>query len=87
MFEPSERLWQVWGLLLNVILPLLLSFWGLSFALGYGMSLQSLSSAALVTLQRQVQVLTPSTCECNLSWKRVFANDYIVVVVQSLSSV
>ena len=33
MFEPSEHLWWVWGLILNVILPLLPSGWGLSFAL------------------------------------------------------
>ena len=25
LFEPSEHLWQVWGLILNMILPLLLS--------------------------------------------------------------
>ena len=36
--EPSEHLWQVWGLILNAILPLLLSFWGFSFALGRGVS-------------------------------------------------
>ena len=34
LFEPSEHLWWVWGLILNVILPLLPSCWGLSFALG-----------------------------------------------------
>ena len=33
MFEPSEHLWRVWGLILNMILPLLLSCWGFSFAL------------------------------------------------------
>ena len=27
LFEPSEHLWWVWGLILNMILPLLLSFW------------------------------------------------------------
>ena len=36
--EPSERLWQVWGLLLNGISPLLPSYWGFSFALGCGVS-------------------------------------------------
>ena len=35
MFEPSE--W-VWGLILNMILPLLLSFLGFSFALGHGVA-------------------------------------------------
>ena len=33
LFEPSEHLWWVWGLILNIILPLLPSFWGFSFAL------------------------------------------------------
>ena len=33
--EPSEHLWWVWGLILNVILPLLPSCWGFSFALGW----------------------------------------------------
>ena len=36
LFEPSKCLWQVWGLILNVISPLLLSCWGFSFALGRG---------------------------------------------------
>ena len=31
--EPSEHLWQVWGLILNISLPLLPSCWGFSFAL------------------------------------------------------
>ena len=39
MFEPSEGLWQVWGLILNVISFLLLSCLGFSFALGCGVSL------------------------------------------------
>ena len=29
LFEPSEHLWWVWGLILNAILPLLQSCWGL----------------------------------------------------------
>ena len=45
MFEPFEHLWQVWGLILNVISPLLPSCWGFSFALGYGISPQSHSCA------------------------------------------
>ena len=36
LFEPPERLWQVWGLILNLILPLLLSCWSFSFSLGCG---------------------------------------------------
>ena len=38
LFETSEHLWWVWGLILNAILPLLLSYWGFSFALGCGVS-------------------------------------------------
>ena len=37
LFEPSEHLWQVWGLILNAILPLLPSCCG-TFALGYEIS-------------------------------------------------
>ena len=36
LFEPSETLWRLWGLILNAILPLLPSCWGFSFALGHG---------------------------------------------------
>ena len=39
LFEPSKHLWQVWGLILNAIFPLLPSCWGFSFALGCGVSL------------------------------------------------
>ena len=38
LLEPSERLWRLWGLILNSILPLLPSCWGFSFALGHGVS-------------------------------------------------
>ena len=38
LYEPSEHLWHVWCLILNTILPLLLTFGGFSFALGYGVS-------------------------------------------------
>ena len=38
LFEPSEHLWRVWGLILNVILSLLPSFGGFPFALGNGVS-------------------------------------------------
>ena len=51
LFEPSEHLWQVWGLILNAILPLLLFFWGFSFFLGRGVSPQSPSSGAQLPLQ------------------------------------
>ena len=38
LFESSEHLWQVWGLILNTILPLLPSCWGFSFVFGCGVS-------------------------------------------------
>ena len=44
--EPSEHLWQDWGLILNANLPLLLSCWGFSFALGCGVSPRGRSSKA-----------------------------------------
>ena len=34
LFEPFERLWHEWGLILKVNLPLLQSCWGFSFVLG-----------------------------------------------------
>ena len=34
LFEPSQHLWKVWDLILNMISPLLPSCWGFSFALG-----------------------------------------------------
>ena len=45
LFEPSERLWQEWSLILNAISPLLPSCWDFSFALGQGVSPHSCSSA------------------------------------------
>ena len=45
LFEPSERLGQEWGLILNVNLALLPSCWGFSFALGSGVSPHGHSSA------------------------------------------
>ena len=51
LFEPSERLWRVWGLILNVISPILPSCQGFSFALECGVSPQSHSSAAQPHLQ------------------------------------
>ena len=54
MFEPSEHLWQVWGLILNVILPLLPSCWGFSDSWTWSISSQSLqhhTAASRVLLQ------------------------------------
>ena len=52
LFEPSEHLWQEWGLILNINSPLLLSCWGFSFALGRGVSPRSCSSTTQPLLQR-----------------------------------
>ena len=38
LFEPSECLWRVWGLILNAVSPILLCCWGFSFVLGRGVS-------------------------------------------------
>ena len=38
LFAPSKHLWQVQGLILNTIVPLLLSYWCFLFALGCGAS-------------------------------------------------
>ena len=38
LYDPYKCLWQVWGLILNVISPLLPSCWGFSFALRCGVS-------------------------------------------------
>ena len=49
LFEPSEHLWQEWGLILNANLLLLPSCWGFSFALGRGVFPHSCSSAYHLT--------------------------------------
>ena len=51
MLEPSKHLWQVWGLIINVISPLLPSFWVFSFALGHEVYPQSHPSPARLPLQ------------------------------------
>ena len=45
LFKPSEHLWWVWSLILNVSSPLLPSCWGFSFALRHGISPQCHPSA------------------------------------------
>ena len=51
MFESSERLWQVWGLILNAISPLLPSCWGFSFLHGHGVFPHSHLSTTQLPLQ------------------------------------
>ena len=50
LFEPSEHLRRVWGLILNAVSPFVLSCWGFSFALGCGVSPQSGSHPASTIL-------------------------------------
>ena len=58
LFEPSEHLWWVWSLNLNMILPLLLSSWGFSFALGHGVSFLVRSNILFsVVVQQRVVIL------------------------------
>ena len=75
LFEPSERLWRVWDLILNVILPLLQSCWGFSFALGQRVSsLVGSNILLLMVVQQRVVVLEfspekgarPSTPSCHV---------------------
>ena len=49
--EPFEHLWRVWGLILNMISPLLPSCWGFSFVPGRGIFPNSCSSAKQPLLQ------------------------------------
>ena len=57
LFEPPECHWQVWGLILNAISPLLPSCWGFFFALGHGVSPQSCSSAKQPCVGIRVSVI------------------------------
>ena len=58
LFEPSEHLWQIWGLILNMISPLLPSCWGFSFALGRGVSFLVGSNVLLsAVVQQRVVIL------------------------------
>ena len=51
MFKPFVHLWWAQGLILDTILPLLLSCWGFSFALERGVGPHSNSSAMHLPLQ------------------------------------
>ena len=48
MFEPSEHLWKVKDLILNVILPLLPTCWGFLFVLGRGVTFFGETQQSLV---------------------------------------
>ena len=58
LFNPSEHLCWVWGLILNAILPLLSSRWGFSFALRRGIYFLVGSNILLsMVVQQQVVIL------------------------------
>ena len=65
LFEPSERLWRLWGLILNAILPHLRPCWGFSFAPGRGVFPQSLSSAAQPPPQHRAAKQLPTPAPIN----------------------
>ena len=57
-FCPSEHLWWFWDLILNMIVPLLLSFLSFSFAFGHGVSFLVGSNILLsMVVQQQVVIL------------------------------
>ena len=75
LYEPSELLWWVWGLILNAILPHLSSCWGFSFAFGVGCLFLVGSNILLSMVVKQLVVIlefsqkkmstchsTPSSC-------------------------
>ena len=56
--EPSEHLWQVWGLILNTILPLLLFVWASSLPLEVGyLVLEGSNILLLMAVQQCVATL------------------------------
>ena len=58
LFEPSGCLWQVWDLIPNMILPLLLFCWGFSFAIGHGVSFLVGSNILLsMVVQQRIVIL------------------------------
>ena len=58
LFEPSNSFWWVWGLILNVILPLRRSCCGFSFAPGHGISFLVGSNILLsMVVQQQVVIV------------------------------
>ena len=58
LFEPSECLWQEWGVTLNMILPLLPSCRGFFFALGCAVSsLGGIQHLLSMVVQQRVVIL------------------------------
>ena len=57
LFEPSEHLWQVWGLILNAISHLLPSYWGSPLPLDMGYLFLVGSNIPLLTIVQQRVVI------------------------------
>ena len=76
LLEPSERLCQVWGFILNIILLLLLSCWGFSFALGHGLSPQIHSSTVQSPLQHLPSCRGFSALGCG-----IFPQKYVLFII------
>ena len=57
LFEPSEHLWQVWGLILNAISHLLPSYWGSPLPLDMGCLFLVGSNIPLLTIVQQRVVI------------------------------
>ena len=76
LFEPSERLWQGWGLILNANSAPLPSCWGFSFALGRAVSPHCLQQSAAAAPDlgcgvsphgRSLQRRTAATCSSDVN--------------------
>ena len=80
LFEPSEPLWWVWGLILNAFSPLLSSCWSFSFALGPGVSPQSHSSTVQPPLQHHIAT-TQALCS------RSSSNYHTIALISHASKV
>ena len=66
-WQPSEHFWRVWHLVLNMILPLLPSSWGYSFAPGHGIYPQSCSITRQPPLQHLQSCWGFSALGCGVS--------------------
>ena len=76
IFEPSERLWWTWGLLLNAISPILSSCWVFPSALGHGLSPQIHSSTVQSPLQHLPSCRGFSALGCG-----IFPQKYVLFII------
>ena len=79
LFEPTEQFWQVWGLILNMILPLLPSCWGFSFALGCGVFFGGIEHSPVNSCSAascNFGLLTED--ECTFLYSTILRSDYTV---------